>query len=357
MEPESPLDGGDPAGVGDPGGELGEPRERAVHEPVDDPPGGLDRRVDRVLPPEVVRLRPHRGDEPDRLARVQRPHPLGVPARRPEGLAVAARLVIHQEERHRPRDPRLQVGGRERAQVGHEPHGRRHVLDGLVPVRHELAEPGPAPGAVGRPGLAVGGIRRGRQRAPRRRPEVRRRRPGVPGPVPLPPVGEQRVDVVVPRDLAEHLGGELPAVPAERVGEVDAGHGPVLQELAVLGPRDPLGPLLDDVSVHRVRVHPGHHGHPARAGQVDDLAEQVPVAQVGAAMVHRHLGRVVRDVAARADADRGGRRPLDDVGPLVEVEVQRVVLHEGELGPAVGAVQSGARSSHLIPVVAMPLMM
>ena len=78
-----------------------------------------------------------------------------------------------------------------------------------------------------------------RQVVARGGPEVRLAARAIADAVPLPAVGEDRVDVVVAGDLGHHLRHELAVVVAIGAGHPDVGEGPVPARVAVLVDGDP----------------------------------------------------------------------------------------------------------------------
>ena len=152
--------------------------------------------------------------------------------------------------------------------------------------------------------------------------------------VALPAVGEDRVDVVVAGDLLEHLRHELEVVVGVGAGHPDFGEGPVAPLVAVLVDGDPLGMRVGRVLVDGVGIDARHHVHAELARARDQRPEGIAVADVLAHVVERHLARVVGDVAAGAEAGRVRLRALEDVDPLLGIELDRVVLGKGQLGPA-----------------------
>ena len=97
---------------------------------------------------------------------------------------------------------------------------------------------------------------------------------------------------------------------------------------------DPVGVRGLHVVVGRVRIRARDHDHSELAAAGDELAEHVPLAEPGAAVVERNRGRVVGDTAARAEADRVRARAGEVVEPEGGVELDGIVLDERELGPA-----------------------
>ena len=151
--------------------------------------------------------------------------------------------------------------------------------------------------------------------------------------VPLPPVGEDRIHVVLADDLARHLGDELAVVRRERTRQPDIRMRPVLERVAVDVASQPFGVRGRGVGVDRVRVDARHHAHAKAAGALDEGAERVGVAEVPAAVVVLELCRVVGDVTAGADTGRVRLAVPHQVEPEVCVEVLRIVLGQGDLSP------------------------
>ena len=91
---------------------------------------------------------------------------------------------------------------------------------------------------------------------------------------------------------------------------------------------------IGGILVDGVRIDARHHVHAELARAIDQRAERVGVADELAHVVQRHLARVVGDVAAGAEAGRVRLRALEDVDPECRVELDRIVLGQGQLGPA-----------------------
>ena len=93
-----------------------------------------------------------------------------------------------------------------------------------------------------------------------------------------------------------------------------------------------------DVVVGRVRVGPRDDDHAELPAARDQLAERIAVAQPPTAVMEGDLGGVVGDAAAGAQAGGVAMGAAEVVEPEREVERARVVLDQGQLGPAHGAV-------------------
>jgi hypothetical protein len=100
------------------------------------------------------------------------------------------------------------------------------------------------------------------------------------------------------------------------VGAVEAGD----VELAVaeglgIAAREPVRMGLVDLRARPVRVHAREDGDPVRAGDLQELAEEVALAQELRAAVQRHVGGVVGHDAAGVDDDALGSRPFPMPAP------------------------------------------
>jgi hypothetical protein len=85
---------------------------------------------------------------------------------------------------------------------------------------------------------------------------------------------------------------------------------------------------------HGMRIGARDDVHPERAAALDERAERIALPQPRAAMVQGHLGRVVRDDAAGAQARGVCADAVEVVEPELRVEAARIVLDERELDPA-----------------------
>ncbi len=121
-------------------------------------------------------------------------------------------------------------------------------------------------------------------------------------PVPLPAIGEDRVDIVVAGNFLDHVEHENVVVVAIGTRHPDIGEGPVPARLAVLVDGDPFGMRVGGLLMDRVWIDPRHHVHVERTCPLDEPAEGIGITNVFAHMVERYLARIVRDIAARAQA-------------------------------------------------------
>jgi hypothetical protein len=168
---------------------------------------------------------------------------------------------------------------------------------------------------------------------PARGPEVGAAMLAVACPGAVPAVDEDAVQAVAAHDLALHVGHEVEVVGSEGAREPHLRRGPVAVLLSVRADKEPVrvGRLHVIISGMRVRAAYDHHSHvPA---PLDQVPEHVPVPEPGAAVVERHLGRVVGHAAARAQAHRVAVGPLEVVEPELRVEGAGVVLDECQLAP------------------------
>ena len=102
----------------------------------------------------------------------------------------------------------------------------------------------------------------------------------------------------------------------------------------VLVDRNPVRMRLPHVVADRVRIGARDDAHAERAAAGDERAERIRLTEPRAAMVQRHLGRVVGDDAAGAERGGVGVEAAEVVEPELRVEAAGVVLDERELHPA-----------------------
>src|SRR5271155_3721545 len=93
-----------------------------------------------------------------------------------------------------------------------------------------------------------------------------------------------------------------------------------------------------DVVVGRVWVGPRDDHHTLLTTARYQITERVAVGQPLTAVVEGDLGGGIGDAAAGAQAGCIAKRALEVVEPEREVERARVVLDQGQLGPAHGAI-------------------
>ena len=164
-----------------------------------------------------------------------------------------------------------------------------------------------------------------------------------------PAVGEDAVDLVPRDDLAVDLVHELEVVGAERAGHPQIGVRPVPPRLAGSrrrqsspdAPRAPRRARRADRCARRRACRA--RGSRRRACRTDRFA------QPGAAMVQRHLGRVVGDDAAGAERGGVGVQPPEVVEPELRVEPAGIVLDQRQLHPAHRPVEPAGRGDRAAP--------
>ena len=83
-----------------------------------------------------------------------------------------------------------------------------------------------------------------------------------------------------------------------------------------------------------MRIRASHDAHAESAASDHELAEWIGLPEPRAAMVQRHLGRIIRDDSASAERGSIGVEAADVVDPELQVESARVVLDERQLHPA-----------------------
>ena len=89
------------------------------------------------------------------------------------------------------------------------------------------------------------------------------------------------------------------------------------------------------VVARRVRIGAGDDVHAERSGSRRRARRTgSDVAEPGAAVMQRHLGRVIGDDAAGAERGGVGVQALEVVEPELRIEAPRIVLDERQLHPA-----------------------
>ena len=149
-----------------------------------------------------------------------------------------------------------------------------------------------------------------------------------------PAIRKDAVHLVFRDDLAVDLIHELEVVGPERARDPEIGVGPMPQRAA--GPRDrnPVGMRDAHLVAHRVRIRASDDAHAESAASDHERAEGIGLPEPRAAMVQRHLGRIVRDDAASAERGGIGVEAAEVVEPELRVEPAGVVLDERQLHPA-----------------------
>ena len=322
------LDDGQPASIAQYAGELGEPRPHALRRPARHPQPNLGLALHRVLP-AVRLLDADAEDAADRPPVHHRVIFLAAPAVGIRRRQAAAGLVVGELDRRLHQPGGAHVG----RSVGHEAGARPGAADIGVPQRPQLGEPGLAPRHEGAAD-GIGGVGRARQIRAAGGVEVPAAVLAVAVGLVGPPIGEDAVDVVARDDLAVHGGHELEVVRPERARDPQLRVGPVPARLAVGVDGNPIGMRACHVVAGRVRVGAGDHLHPHRAAAANQLAERIAGAEPGAAVMERHVGRVVGDDAAGAEAGSVGMDAAEVVEPEGEIDAAGIVLHEHQLRPA-----------------------
>ena len=97
----------------------------------------------------------------------------------------------------------------------------------------------------------------------------------------------------------------------ERAGNPQLGVRPVPTRLPVLVDGNPVRMRLPHLIARRVRVGARDDVHAHRAASRHERAERIAVAKPGAAMVQRHLRRIVGDDSAGAQCGGVGMQPVE----------------------------------------------
>ena len=108
----------------------------------------------------------------------------------------------------------------------------------------------------------------------------------------------------------------------------------MLQRVACPRDRDPVGMRDAHLVAHGVRIRASDDAHAESAASDHELAEGIGLPEPRAAVVQRHLGRIVRDDSAGAERGGIGVEAAEVVEPELRVEPAGVVLDERQLHPA-----------------------
>ena len=285
-------------------------------------------------------LRTHRGDQADRPVRGTSPGALADPPRRPAASCGEASLLVDEERRVDARRPssRSTVAGVQHAPVRNEPGSRadrRCTAGPTTPtsslsrwLRHVRVRR-PA-GSAGFDVPAGAGLQASKKPATGRRRSTEIEAGSSPTGSRTPRRCRTR------RPARGNLGDELAVVAGEGHGQPDVRKRPVRRPGCRLVAGQPLRMSRGRVGVDGVRVDPRHHAHPRSTRALDQLPEEVGVAEMATAVVVRDFRRVEGDVAAGAQAQARSTWLRHHPTPEVAVEVERVVLHECQLGPTAG---------------------
>jgi hypothetical protein len=96
------------------------------------------------------------------------------------------------------------------------------------------------------------------------------------------------------------------------------------------------------------------HDHPELAATGDEFPEHIAVAEESAAVVERHLGGVVGNASARAEADGVGVDSFEVIEPELGIEFAGIVFDQGQLRPTHRFVDPGWVGRRLRPRASQP---
>ena len=107
--------------------------------------------------------------------------------------------------------------------------------------------------------------------------------------------------------------------------------------------RDPIRVRRLHVVVGRMRIGAGDDDQAQLPATGHEFTKHVALAKPGAAVMERHLRRIIGHATPRAEAHRVRAGALEVVEPELGIELARVILDERELRPAHGFVHPARR--------------
>ena len=106
---------------------------------------------------------------------------------------------------------------------------------------------------------------------------------------------------------------------------------------------NPVRMRLPHLVSHRVRIGSRDDVHPELAASRDERPERIALTEPGAAVVERHVGRVVRDDAAGAERCGVGVKTTEVVEPELRIEAAGIVFDKRQLHPTHRSIEPACR--------------
>ena len=148
-----------------------------------------------------------------------------------------------------------------------------------------------------------------------------------------PPIREDAVHAVGGHDLAMDLVHEVEVVGTKRAGDPQLGIRPVAPWLSVTVDGNPIRVRGLHLIANGMWIRPRDDVHAQAATSRNQRPERIGTAQPGAAMVERHLRRVVGDNAAGAERRGVGVKAAEVVDPELRIETAGIVFDQRQLHP------------------------
>jgi hypothetical protein len=154
-----------------------------------------------------------------------------------------------------------------------------------------------------------------------------------------PAVAEHAIHAVARNDFLGDFGHELEVVGAQRAGDPQSGMAQWRRFWPAASTAIQSGCCVADILVCGVRIGARHHHHAQFPAARRQFAERVAAAQPRAAIMQRDGRGIEGHASARAQTGGVGMRALEVIQPESGIVLAGVVFHQGQLGPAHGAME------------------